>query len=58
VNRIFLFVHNGLGEVQSLVNDVGDLKKVLSNIKTRGILGEVQLEAIINNRRHTGTGPV
>jgi len=40
------------------VNDVGDLKKVLSNIKTRGILGEVQLEAIINNRRHTGTGPV
>lgn len=34
-------VHSGLGEVQSLVNDVGDLKKVLSNIKTRGILGEV-----------------
>lgn len=42
-------VHSGLGEVQSLVNDVGDLKKVLSNIKTRGILGEVQLEAIIED---------
>ncbi|ADL08677.1 protein of unknown function DUF195 [Thermosediminibacter oceani DSM 16646] len=42
-------VHNGLGEVQTLVNDVGDLKKVLSNIKTRGILGEVQLEAIMED---------
>lgn len=42
-------VHSGLGEVQSLVNDVGDLKKVLSNIKTRGILGEIQLEAIIED---------
>lgn len=36
-------VHKGLGEMQSLANGVGDLKKVLSNIKTRGNWGEVQL---------------
>jgi DNA recombination protein RmuC len=36
-------VHQGLGEMQNLANGVGDLKKVLSNIKTRGIWGEVQL---------------
>lgn len=40
-------VHKGLGEMQSLAVGVGDLKKVLSNVKTRGILGEVQLGAII-----------
>jgi DNA recombination protein RmuC len=36
-------VHKGLGEMQSLAHGVGDLKKVLSNIKTRGNWGEVQL---------------
>jgi DNA recombination protein RmuC len=36
-------VHQGLGEMQTLASGVGDLKKVLSNVKTRGILGEIQL---------------
>ena len=40
-------VHKGLGEMQSLALGVGDLKKVLSNVKTRGILGEIQLGAIL-----------
>lgn len=40
-------VHKGLGEMQSIATGVGDLKKVLSNVKTRGILGEYQLEAIL-----------
>ncbi|HEX3026305.1 MAG TPA: DNA recombination protein RmuC [Clostridia bacterium] len=39
-------VYKGLGEMQSLATGVGDLKKVLSNVKTRGVLGEVQLGAI------------
>jgi len=40
-------VHKGLGEMQSIATGVGDLKKVLSNVKTRGILGEYQLENIL-----------
>ncbi len=40
-------VQSGLGEMRSLATGVGDLKKVLSNVKTRGILGEVQLGAIL-----------
>ena len=40
-------VYKGLGEMQNLAAGVGDLKKVLSNVKTRGILGEVQLGAIL-----------
>lgn len=40
-------VYKGLGEMQTLAQGVGDLKKVLSNVKTRGILGEIQLGAII-----------
>ena len=40
-------VDKGLGEMQSLAAGVGDLKKVLSNVKTRGILGEIQLGAIL-----------
>jgi DNA recombination protein RmuC len=40
-------VHKGLGEMQSLATGVGDLKKVLSNVKTRGILGEIQLSNIL-----------
>lgn len=40
-------VQRGLGEMQSLATGVGDLKRVLGNVKTRGILGEVQLGALI-----------
>ena len=40
-------VYKGLGEMQSLASGVGDLKKVLSNVKTRGVLGELQLGAIL-----------
>jgi DNA recombination protein RmuC len=40
-------VQKGLGEMQNLANGVGDLKKVLSNVKTRGVLGEYQLENIL-----------
>ena len=40
-------VHRGLGEMQSLATGVGDLKRVLGNVKTRGIFGEVQLAAIL-----------
>ena len=40
-------VYKGLGEMQSLAAGVGDLKKVLSNVKTRGIVGEIQLGAIL-----------
>ncbi len=41
-------VYKGLGEMQSLASGVGDLKKVLSNVKNRGILGEMQLGAILS----------
>ncbi len=40
-------VYRGLGEMQTLATGVGDLKKVLTNVKTRGILGEIQLGAIL-----------
>jgi DNA recombination protein RmuC len=40
-------VHKGLGEMQSLALGVGDLKKVLSNVKTRGVMGEAQLAALL-----------
>jgi DNA recombination protein RmuC len=40
-------VHRGLGEMQTLAAGVGDLKKVLTNVKTRGTWGEVQLEALL-----------
>lgn len=40
-------VYKGLGEMQTLATGVGDLKKVLSNVKTRGILGEIQLGSIL-----------
>ena len=40
-------VHRGLGEMQGLAQGVGDLKKVLSNVKTRGTFGEVQLAALL-----------
>ena len=40
-------VYKGLGEMQTLAVGVGDLKKVLSNVKTRGIVGEIQLGSIL-----------
>lgn len=40
-------VQRGLGEMQSLASGVGDLKKVLTNVKTRGTLGEIQLESLL-----------
>lgn len=40
-------VYKGLGEMQTLASGVGDLKRVLSNVKTRGVLGEIQLGAIL-----------
>ncbi len=40
-------VYKGLGEMQTVAQGVGDLKKVLSNVKSRGILGEIQLGAIL-----------
>lgn len=42
-------VYKGLGEMQALATNVGDLKKVMSNVKTRGILGEIQLGAILED---------
>ncbi len=42
-------VSRGLGEMQTLANGVGDLKKVLSNVKNRGTLGEIQLGAILED---------
>jgi DNA recombination protein RmuC len=57
-------VHKGLGEMQNLAQDVGGLKKVLSNVKTRGMMGEMQLGAILENilapaqyRRNVKTKP-
>ncbi len=47
VNARLEQVYKGLGEMQTLAAGVGDLKKVLSNVKTRGILGEIQLGAIL-----------
>ncbi|WP_291493962.1 DNA recombination protein RmuC [Desulfurella sp.] len=42
-------VYKGLGEMQTLANGVGDLKRVLTNVKNRGILGELQLEKILDD---------
>ena len=47
VTQQLLQVQKGLGEMQHLASGVGDLKKVLSNVKTRGILGEIQLGNIL-----------
>jgi DNA recombination protein RmuC len=40
-------VYKSVGEMQSLASDVGDLKKVMTNVKTKGVLGEYQLAAIL-----------
>ncbi|MGN0453410.1 MAG: DNA recombination protein RmuC [Ruminococcus sp.] len=47
VNERLEQVYKGLGEMKTLAVGVGDLKKVLSNVKTRGILGEIQLGSIL-----------
>ncbi|MDP4210018.1 MAG: DNA recombination protein RmuC [Bacteroidota bacterium] len=47
-------VHKGLGEMQNLATGVGDLKKVLSNVKTRGMLGEIQLGNILEQILNSG----
>ncbi len=48
VNERLCEVDQGLGEMKSLAQDVGGLKRVLSNVKTRGIVGEIQLGAILD----------
>jgi len=47
VSERLLEVHKGLGEMQKLAEDVGDFKRMLTNVKTRGVWGEIQLEALI-----------
>ena len=47
-------VYQGLGEMKSMANEVGDLKKVMEGVKTRGIYGEVQLGAIIEDVLNKG----
>lgn len=42
-------VHKGLGEMQSLATNVGDLKKVMTNVKSRGVMGEYQLANILED---------
>jgi len=49
VSQQLLAVQKGLGEMQSLATGVGDLKRVLGNVKSRGVLGEYQLAAILEN---------
>lgn len=49
VSHQLLAVQKGLGEMQTLATGVGDLKRVLSNVKTRGVMGEYQLAAILEN---------
>ncbi|MDR1471830.1 MAG: DNA recombination protein RmuC [Synergistaceae bacterium] len=45
-------VHRGLGEMKNLAGDVGDLRKVLTNVKTRGTWGEIQLGALLEQVLH------
>lgn len=49
VNQRLTEVYAGLGEMKSVANGVSDLKNVLSNVKNRGIMGEIQLSAILND---------
>ena len=48
VNERLEQVYKGLGEMQTLASGVGDLKKVLTNVKTRGVWGEMQLGALLS----------
>lgn len=47
VSKQLEIVHKDLGEMRHIASDVGDLKKVLTNVKTKGVLGEYQLENIL-----------
>ena len=47
INKRLQEVYEGLGEMKSLASGVGDLKRVLTNVKTRGVWGEVQLGALL-----------
>ena len=47
-------VHKGLGEMQSLATGVGDLRRMLTNVKTRGTWGEVQLASLLEQMLHPG----
>lgn len=49
VNQRLTEVYTGLGEMKAVANGVTDLKNVLSNVKNRGIMGEIQLSAILND---------
>ena len=49
VNERLEQVHRGLGEMQTLAGSVGDLKKMLTNIKVRGEIGEIRLEALLTD---------
>src|SRR5690606_22703361 len=42
-------VHKGLGEMQSLASSVGDIKRVMTNVKSRGVMGEYQLANILED---------
>lgn len=48
VSKRLEFVHKGIGEMNSLAVSINDLRKILSNVKTRGIIGEYQLENILS----------
>lgn len=52
VNERLEQVYRGLGEMQNLAANVGDLKKVLTNVKTRGVWGEIQLEKTLTQILH------
>ena len=54
VNEQLARVHKGLGEMQTLAQGVGDLKKVLTNVKTRGVWGEVRLRALLEDALSPG----
>ena len=54
VNDQLSRVHKGLGEMQNLASSVGDLKKVLTNVKTRGVRGEVRLRALFEQNLAPG----
>lgn len=49
VNERLEQVHKGLGEMQTLAGSVGDLKKLLTNVKSRGEIGEIQLQALLTD---------
>src|SRR5690606_22908777 len=54
VSNQLLAVQKGLGEMQSLATGVGDLKRVLSNVKTRGVMGEYQRHAMVEHMHTPG----